>query len=143
MTNRRMVIGGVAGVLVAVTSVVAMVIQTAPVRGVVRAYTEIAGAAHAGDLEHVRSLCSSRYLRTHRLEEAAEEGVKGVPRNLNKNFKAWREGEAVWLCPTSRMGPIYQFVKEGGSWKFDGPIGLMDAHGRVERMAEGAEVEYE
>ncbi len=141
MTTRQITAIGIGVAILAVGAVVGVAISTAPVRGAVRAYTQIVELARVGDLEHVRALCTQRFLSAHRLEEASEGGVKGIPRNIHKNFKAWREDKAVWLCPTNRMGPVYQFTQEQGVWKFDGPIGLMDAQGRVERMTEGSEVE--
>ena len=76
------------------------------------------------------SLCTARYLQAHPLAVAAEGGIIGVPRNINKNFKAWREGPNVWICPTNRIGPVYQFVFENGAWRFDGPVGDPPALGR-------------
>lgn len=49
----------------------------------------------------------------------------GLPRYINKNFQAWRQGAAVWLCPSNRIGPVYQLVKEQGRWKFDGLVGIL------------------
>lgn len=141
MTTRQTIAISVLVALTVVCGLVGVVIQTAPVRGAVRIYTELVESARVGDIEHVRVLCSRQYLASHKLQEAAEEGIEGIPRNIHKNFKAWREGDVVWLCPTNRMGPVYQFLWEEDLWKFDGPIGLMDAQGRVERMSEGVEVE--
>ena len=102
-------------------------------RGGVATFTSLLAYANAGDLDAVRSLCSRRYLGSHRLELSPEGGVVGLPRNIHKNFQAWPEGDEVWLCPTDRVGPVYRFVLEGGSWKFDGLVGLLRAGGRVER----------
>lgn len=108
-----------------VAAVVSMALLTRPVRQAVAAYTELLGAANRQDLDAARHLCTSRYLATHRLEPASEGGIVGLPRNIHKNFQAWREGPNVWLCPTNRVGPVYQFAFEQGSWKFDGPVGLL------------------
>ena len=79
--------------------------------------------------DETQSLCTARYLQAHPLAVAAEGGLKGVPRNINKNFKAWREGPNVWICPTNRIGPVYQFVFENGIWRFDGPVGILRSWG--------------
>ena len=49
-----------------------------------------------------------------------------IPRNLNKNFKAWREGPNVLICTSNRIGPVYQFVYEDGRWHFDGLVGILN-----------------
>jgi hypothetical protein len=107
-------------------------IRTAPVRDSVRAYTALITAANKGDLTAVRSLCSTRYLNTHAPKLAEEGGVVGLPRGIHPNFRAWQEGEHVRICPTNRdhVGPVYRFVRQGGSWRFDGPIGLLYPGGR-------------
>ncbi|HEY2157758.1 MAG TPA: hypothetical protein VGH33_19165 [Isosphaeraceae bacterium] len=99
--------------------------------GAVASYVALISAANAGDLDGVRRQCSARYGATHRIEAAREGGVVGLPRNIHKNFQAWRNGEDVWLCPTNRVGPVYRFVHEGGAWKFDGPAGVLRPGGRV------------
>ena len=60
----------------------------------------------------------------------------GIPRNINKNFQAWREGSNVWICPTNRIGPVYQFVFETGRWRFDGPVAILRARGEIVRTTE-------
>src|SRR4051794_23269906 len=92
--------------------------------GSVATYTQILAAANGGDLEGVRKLCSRRYLESHGIKAAKEGGVVGLPRNIHKNFQAWREGPVTLLCPTDRVGPVYRFVYEDGCWKFDGPVGV-------------------
>ena len=82
-----------------------------------------ASASPSGSRRRGRS-ASARYLQTHALSVAAE-GTRRHPANLNKNFKAWREGPNVWICPTNRIGPVYQFVFENGGWRFDGPVGIL------------------
>ncbi len=110
---------------------VAEIIATRPVRRSVAAYTALIAAANRQDMEAVAEHCSSRYLRAHPLRPAREGGVVGLPRNIHKNFRAWRHGAAVWLCPTDRVGPLYQFVLERGDWRFDGPIGLLRGRGEI------------
>lgn len=128
--RKALLIGG--GLLALVAAVAAEVAWTRPVRESVGAYFELMNAANRGDLAEARRYCSARYLRTHDLRPAPEGGVVGLPRTIHKNYQAWRQGGVVWLCPTNRVGPLYQFVPEGGSWKFDGPIGLLRARGRIE-----------
>jgi hypothetical protein len=121
------VVGALAGV----------VVWTAPVRGSVRSYTELLSAANTQDVDAARRLCSARYVATHSLTPSPEGGIVGLPRNIHKNFQAWREGPNVWLCPTNRVGPIYQFVHESGSWRFDGPVGILRGRGQVVRLPDG------
>ncbi|MBX6312475.1 MAG: hypothetical protein IRY99_06080 [Isosphaeraceae bacterium] len=132
---------GLAVAAVVVALVTFEVIRTAPVRGAVRCYHELLAAANrpgGPDLDAARRLCSRRYLATHPLAPAAAGGLVGVPRNLHKNFQAWRQGPHVWLCPTNRVGPVYQFLYEEGRWRFDGPVGLLRPGGRVEPWEESA-----
>jgi hypothetical protein len=109
--------------------VAATAIRTRPVRLAVAAYTELLGAANRGDLGAARRLCSARYLQAHRLAPASEGGIVGLPRNIHTNFQAWRQGPHIWICPTNRVGPVYQFVHERGAWRFDGPVGLLRGRG--------------
>ena len=94
------------------------VITTGPVRGSIRSLSELFTIANRPDLTAdqrlaaARSLCTARYREAHPLALAAEGGIVGIPRNINKNFQAWREGPNVWVCPTNRIGPVYQFVYE-------------------------------
>ena len=104
-------------------------------RGGVSTFAAMVAHANAGDLDSVRSLCSRRYLGSRRVELSPEGGVFGLPRNIHRNFRAWVEGDEVRLCPTDRVGPVYRFVFEGGSWKFDGPVGLLRPGGKVDREA--------
>jgi hypothetical protein len=108
------------------------IVRTTPVRAAVLAYTELLGAANRQDLAAVRRLCTARYLRAHPPAAAPEGGVVGLPRNVHPNFQAWTQGPDVWLCPTNRVGPIYQFVREDGQWRFDGPIGWLRSRGLIE-----------
>lgn len=99
--------------------------MTAPVRGAVRAYTRLLNAANRGDLEAVRALCTASYLQRHPPRLAKEGGVEGMPRTIHKNYQAWREGQAVLLCPSNRVGPVFQFLPSSDGWKFDGFVGLL------------------
>jgi hypothetical protein len=145
MTSRpvwlKPVVIGSALVLIVGAVIVAEVVWTSPVRQSVRTFSELISAANMQDLDRARRLCSVRYLRTHTLRLAQEGGIVGLPRNINKNFQAWREGPNVWLCPSNRVGPLYQFVPERGGWKFDGPIGLLRPRGEIVRMPEMLEGE--
>jgi hypothetical protein len=117
------------------------IVSTQPVRGAVRACTELLtianrpGLSDADRLAAARQLCSHRYLETHNLA-VADGGLVGMPRNVNKNFQAWREGPNVWICPTNRVGPVYQFVFENGGWRFDGPVAILRQWGEIVRTSE-------
>lgn len=134
-----LIVAAVVGVVAVALTVTA--VRTAPVRGSVRAYTELLGAANRQDVEAARRACTSRYARTHPLRPAPDGGIVGLPRNIHKNFQAWREGPHVWLCPTNRVGPVYQFVHESGAWRFDGPVGLLVPGGRVARFVDAETTE--
>ena len=99
--------------------------------GAVAAYVDLISSANLGDLDGVRRVCSSRYRGTHTIKAAKEGGVVGFPRNMHKNFQAWRRGDDVLLCPTNRVGPVYRFVREGDAWKFDGPAGILGPGGQL------------
>ena len=124
----------VAGLLVAPLS--SLVRSLRMTRGGMSTFTALLASGNAQDLDAVRSLCSRRYLASHPIRRSAEGGVVGLPRNIHKNFQAWREGGEVWICPTNRVGPVYRLALEGGSWKFDGLVGLLRPGGRVEPMDE-------
>jgi hypothetical protein len=123
------------------------IIATQPVRGALRTCTELftianrPGLSEAERLDAARALCSRRYLQTHELKVAGEGGLVGIPRNINKNFQAWREGPNVWICPTNRIGPVYQFVFEDGGWRFDGPVGILRPRGEMVPASELPELE--
>ena len=123
------------------------IIATQPVRGAIRTFSALftvanrPGMSEAERLQAARALCSARYLQTHTLAVAAEGGLVGIPRNLNKNFKAWHQGPNVWICPTNRIGPVYQFVFEDGAWRFDGPVGILRAWGEMVPMSDLPEQE--
>jgi hypothetical protein len=140
-----MIAGAIA--LIVIGGLAFEIVATQPVRGAVRTCAELFTIANRPDLEEAkrlqtaRSLCSTRYLRTHTLALAAEGGIVGIPRNLNKNFKAWREGPNVRICTSNRIGPVYQFVFEDGGWRFDGPVGILRAWGELIPMAELPDLE--
>lgn len=118
---------------------------TRPVREAVRVYSELIsignrpGLSDAERLAAAQGLCSAGYLATNRLRLGPEGGIAGLPRSMNKNFQAWRQGKNVWLCPTNRIGPVYQFVHERGAWRYDGLIAILRPRGElipVQDMAE-------
>ena len=118
------------------------IVRTQPVRGAMRTLSELFTLANRPDLTEAerlnaaRSLCTARYLEAHPLAVAAEGGLIGFPRNINKNFKAWREGPHVWICPTNRIGPVYQFVFENDGWRFDGPVAILRPWGEIVRTSD-------
>jgi hypothetical protein len=117
---------------------VGWLVWTGPERESVRAYTELLGAANGQDVVAARRLCSARYMQSHTLKPAPDGGLVGLPRNIHKNFQVWRNGQNVWLCPTNRVGPVYQFVHESGAWRFDGPVGILARGGQVMRLEDNA-----
>jgi hypothetical protein len=118
------------------------IITTQPVRGALRTCSELFTVANRPDLldserlEAARALCTKRYLREHPLAASREGGLVNIPRNLNKNFKAWRDGQSVLICTSNRVGPIYQFVYEDGRWRFDGLFGILRSWGEVVKTSE-------
>jgi len=109
--------------------------RTLPVRRALDTYNRLISAANAGDLDAVARQCSIRYRNAHPPRPAPEGGVIGLPRNgPHKNFRAWRHDATVLICPTNRdaPGPVYRFVYEGDTWRFDGLAGLLLTDGRVE-----------
>jgi hypothetical protein len=147
MSRTRIILIAVTVAALLVAGLVCEIIATAPVRGAVRTCSELFTAANRPGLSEsdrlaaARSLCTRRYLQTHRLAVAdpKDGGLVGVPRNFNKNFEAWRHGPHVWVCPTGRTNrvvPIYQFVWEDGHWRFDGPIGLLTSWGETVPLSE-------
>ena len=133
---RRVVPMGVGATFLLVAVVVWVAVATGPVRGSVRVYTELIAAANRQDIAMARRLCSERYLKTHDLHLAEEGGIVGLPRGIHKNFASWREGRNVRLCPTNRVGPVYQFVPTAEGWRFDGPIGLLRGRGEFVPMSD-------
>ena len=120
------------------------IVATQPVRGALRTCSELFTVANRPDLTDIarldaaRRLCSKRYQKEHPLALALEGGLVNIPRNLNKNYKAWRDGPNVLICPTDRAPtrPIYQFVFEGDRWRFDGLVGILRPSGEVVRASE-------
>ncbi len=127
----RHILIGVACIAVFVGVLAYEVVATRPVRQAVQAYSELVSLANRPDLsnearlEAVRPYFSARYLASRPIEPAQEGGLVGLPRYINKNFQAWRQGSEVWLCPSNRIGPVYRLVYEDGRWRFDGLIGLL------------------
>jgi hypothetical protein len=118
------------------------IIATQPVRGAVRTCSKLFTVANRPDLSDsqrlaaARPLCTVRYLKEHPLAVAPEGGLVNIPRNLSKNYKAWREGPNVLICTSNRVGPIYQFAYEGDRWRFDGLIGILRPWGEVVKTSE-------
>jgi hypothetical protein len=132
-----LIIGAVVlGVLAAIS---AEIFWTKPERDSVRTYSDLITAANRQDVALAKSLCTARYVRTHSLRPTKDGGLVGLPRNIHKNFSVWRHGPNVWLCPSDRVGPLYQFVREAGRWKFDGPIGILQPRGRIELLEDEPE----
>lgn len=106
-------------------------VATRPVRNAVRAYSDLIAVANrpglsdASRLEAARPYFSSRHLADHPIRVAAEGGIEGLPRAIGKNFQAWHQDGAVWLCPTGRTGPVYRLVEEDGQWRLDGLVGYL------------------
>jgi len=152
MTKTRMALISAAIVAILFAGLAFEVVTTQPVRGAMRTCSELftianrlemANPARPGEakglLEAASALCSARYRRSHPLIAATEGGLVGIPRNINKNFKAWREGPNVWICTTNRIGPVYQFVFEDGRWRFDGLVAILRPWGEIVRSSELAD----
>jgi hypothetical protein len=146
MTNRTRSVAIIAVFLMLVGFAVAYeVIATAPVRGALSVFTELVAVGNRVDrpaaerLAAARRLCSSRYLKVRSLALGPEGGIVGLPRAIDKNFQAWREGQCVWVSPTKRdsaFRPVYQFIREEGEWRFDGPVAILRPWGAVDRTSE-------
>jgi hypothetical protein len=152
MSKPRIALIAGAVVTVLLAGLVFEVVSTRPVRGAMRTCTELfaianqlelAESGRAGErarlLEAAGERCSARYRRAHPLAAAPHGGLMGIPRFINKNFKAWREGPNVWVCPRDRFGLVYQFVFEDGRWRFDGPVGELRPWGEIVRNSEPAD----
>jgi hypothetical protein len=134
MTTRiRGILIGAAVVIVLIACLVYEIAATRPVRESTRAFSELIAIGNRPALtepERLRSLaaarelCSRRYLAAKPLELGPEGGIVGLPRTMQNNFVAWREGQSVWICPRKRLGPVYQFVLEDGRWRFDGLVAM-------------------
>jgi hypothetical protein len=118
------------------------IVSTRPVRDAVRAYSELIavgnrpGMTEADRVEAARPYFSSRRLAQGPIRIAPEGGVEGLPRSVGRNFRAWRVGAEVWLCPTGRTGVVHRLVEEGGRWKLDGPVGYLRGPGDLIPAAE-------
>lgn len=130
----RWILGGTVGTVLVVALLAFEVRHTRETRAVVGTYSALIDAANRQDVQAARALCTARYLATQDVQLSPEGGLTGLPRNIHKNFQAWREGSEVWLCPTNRQGVIFRFRQDGDVWKFDGPVGFLRAGGRVERV---------
>ncbi|MFO0891076.1 MAG: hypothetical protein U0790_18265 [Isosphaeraceae bacterium] len=125
------------------------IVSTRPVRQAVRAYSELITVGNRPDfsdrerLDAASRLCSARFLAAKKLALGPEGGIAGLPRTVNKNFQAWREGENVWICPTNRIGPVYQFVPEAGEWKYDGLVAILRDKGQIIPAREMLDVDEE
>jgi hypothetical protein len=100
------------------------------IKGAVRTHTALIIAANRQDLETIQHLCTKGYVNSHKIVVAKEGGVIGLPRNINKNFQAWAEGDLAYLCPSNRVGPVYRYTWEDSDWKFDGPAGVLRSGGQ-------------
>jgi hypothetical protein len=117
----------------------------------VRVYSELVAignrpvvteAQRGESLDAARRLCTTRYLATRPLSLGPEGGIAGLPRTVHPRFQAWREGPNVWICPTNRLGPVYQFVNEDGQWRFDGLIAVfMPPRGELVRASDLPELD--
>lgn len=101
--------------------------HTKPTRSVLRNFTRLSEAVRRGDIETVRSLCSTGYLEKKPLQESTQGGLLELPRGIHRNFRIWRRGNEIWLCPGDRIGPVYRFVADGEEWTFDGLVGLLQS----------------
>ena len=144
-TPTRWVQLGLIGVAVALALVFATrgVRNLITTRGAVATYSRLIASANAGDIAAVRALCSARYGRDNPLELAREGGVVGFPRQIHPNFQVWSEGAEVWLCPGNRVGTVYRFVREGETWKYDGPVGMLRSDGLVASVKPRANLNLE
>lgn len=114
------------GVILGVTVIAVIEVnQTRPSRLAMGSYYKLVVAGNRQDIKTAKGLCSQRFLTSHGLELAPEGGLVGLPRGIDQNYKVWQEGENVWLCPTDRVGAIYQLIEENGVWKFDGMVGFL------------------
>jgi hypothetical protein len=141
LPSKKAVLIGVGVGFVLLAAVVVVAVRTGPTRAAVRTYAELISAANQQDVASAKRLCSQRYLASHPLDLASDGGIVSLPRNIHKNFQVWRSGANIWLCPTNRGGPIYQFIKEGNDWLFDGPVGVLHYNGQVERLEDSGVAE--
>ncbi len=134
-SRSRQVVSALIGVAALVGLLAWEVGRTLPVRRALDVYQRLIVAGNLGDLAGVEALCSAHYRAAHPPSLAPEGGVNGLPRGLpHRNFRAWKRGKEVLVCPSGRdhPGPVYRFVQEdGGTWRFDGPVGLLYPDGRM------------
>jgi hypothetical protein len=142
--TRNITVGAAVG-LVLLAGLGYELFATLPVRGALRAFTDLVTVGNrldvpeAARLSLARQLCSRGYLARQPLVLGPEGGIVGLPRAIDKNFEAWREGRNVWICPTRRtntLRPVYQFIHEENTWKFDGPVAILRPWGEVVRTTE-------
>ncbi len=139
-TRLKLIIGTI--VIVACAGLAYEIAATRPVREAVRVYSELVSLGDQTDLPEAdrlgmaRQLCSRRYLAAHELAFGPEGGIAGLPRTINKNFQAWRDGPNVWICPTNRVGAVFQFIPEDGGWRFDGLVAYLRAWGELIRTSD-------
>src|SRR3954451_13116352 len=99
MDRKRLLLIAAAAVALAAAALAYEIVATGPVRQAVQAYSELISLGNRPDLPDAQrlaaaaKLCSSRFLSEHRLELGPEGGIAGLPRSVNKNFQAWRQGQ--------------------------------------------------
>jgi hypothetical protein len=156
MTKPRISLVTGAVIALLVSGLAFEIVTTQPVRGAMRTCAEL--FAIANQLERVDPMrpeersrllaeaserCSARFRRSNPLVAAPEGGLVGIPRFIHKNFKAWRQGSNVWVCPRDRFGLVYQFIFEDGRWRFDGLVGELRPGGQMVRSTESVEASIE
>jgi hypothetical protein len=119
-----------AGMFAVIWQVTRPLMDPTPVQLSEAVYTKMVAAASRDDAEAARAYCSTL------LKDVDVADLAKLPTRFERSFKAWQEGETVLICPTDLGGTLYQFVNEGGAWKYDGPIGTMTAEGKVIRTRE-------
>lgn len=134
LPSRKAVLIGIGVGVILLSVLIGVAVRTGPTRAAVRTYVALISAANQQDVAAAERLCSRRYLANHQLSLAPDGGIVNLPRNIHKNFKVWRAGPHIWLCPTNRGGPVYQFITEGHDWVFDGPVGILHYNGVVEPL---------
>lgn len=118
-------------VLIALAYVIA---RTSPVRGAIQTYMRLVAASNRGDTEAVKALCTTRFLSRTTLNATEGRVLDGIPQVISQNFQGWEEDGGVLFSPSDRVGPVYRLVWEGDHWLFDGPVGILRADGRVDRL---------
>ncbi len=138
MTRTRWMIVAAAVVLILLGGLTYEVIATAPVRGAVRTCAELFSAANRPGLKPeqriaaAQALCTRRYLQTPQARRRRRwPGARRRPAQPQQELQGLAPWSDVWICPTNRIGPVYQFVLEDGAWRFDGPVGILRAWGEM------------